>query len=194
MRRVAILGAGKIGSLIAVLLLSSTDYIVSVVDIDFSGDDQDRLDDADPNLKKLSCDVQDEQALAACFEAHQQDAVISCLPYYCNEVVAKIAKTHHLHYFDLTEDTQVTDAVKQFAQGAKTAFVPQCGLAPGFIGIAAHSIMKKFDSLDIVKLRVGALPINTSNSLQYAWDGAFRPSSHFCTVDTELAMIRAKTP
>lgn len=46
--------------------------------------------------------------------------------------------------------------------------MPQCGLAPGFISIVANDLMKHFDDLDTVKLRVGALPTNTSNGLQYA--------------------------
>src|SRR5690606_38815715 len=73
-----------------------------------------------------------------------------------------------LHYFDLTEDTKVTAEVKRIAKDAKTAFVPQCGLAPGFISIAAHHLMKKFDSVETVKMRVGALPENTSNALKYS--------------------------
>jgi len=54
------------------------------------------------------------------------------------------------------------------ATGASRAFVPQCGLAPGFISIAAAELITHFDSLRAVKLRVGALPQHPNNVLKYS--------------------------
>ena len=45
--------------------------------------------------------------------------------------------------------------------------MPQCGLAPGFISIAAHDLFKRFDSVQKLRLRVGALPQNPTNRLKY---------------------------
>ncbi|MGO1119785.1 saccharopine dehydrogenase family protein [Rhodovibrionaceae bacterium A322] len=45
--------------------------------------------------------------------------------------------------------------------------MPQCGLAPGFISIAAHDMATGFDEIQDVKLRVGALPLYPSNALKY---------------------------
>ncbi len=58
--------------------------------------------------------------------------------------------------------------MKQIAEGAESAFLPQCGLAPGFISIAANSLLKEFDSCRSAKLRVGALPQRASNALHYS--------------------------
>ncbi len=84
----------------------------------------------------------------------------------------------------MTEDVQTTNAVLEIAQNAKTAFVPQCGLAPGFISIIANHLMKNFPRLDTVKMRVGALPINISNALQYSltWstDGVINDFGNLC--------------
>lgn len=44
---------------------------------------------------------------------------------------------------------------------------PQCGLAPGFISIAAHDLFKRFDHVNKLRLRVGALPQNPTNRLKY---------------------------
>jgi hypothetical protein len=41
--------------------------------------------------------------------------------------------------------------------------MPQCGLAPGFIGIVAHHLAQGFDTLHEVKMRVGALPAFPTN-------------------------------
>ena len=94
--------------------------------------------------------------------------MISSLPYYCNVGVAKAARGAGAHYFDLTEDVEVTHEVIRIASGAPQAFVPQCGLAPGFISIAANELMSHFDTLRTVKLRVGALPQHPNNVLKYS--------------------------
>ena len=45
--------------------------------------------------------------------------------------------------------------------------MPQCGLAPGFISIAAHDLAGRFDELDEVRMRVGALTEHPTNGLRY---------------------------
>lgn len=168
MHKVLILGAGKIGSLISGLLAESGDYAVHVADVSTdvarSVVDAHRLD----NLQSFGIDARDTAALAAHLRAHPVEAVISSLPFYCNVGVAEVAKAAGAHYFDLTEDVAVTRAVRKLAAGADTAFVPQCGLAPGFISIAANELIKHFDELRSVKLRVGALPQHPNNVLKYS--------------------------
>lgn len=168
MYRVLITGAGKIGSLIACLLAESGDYQVHLADMNFEGADVQRLFDAVPSIKSVAMDVSCEDKLITYMQQNEIQAVISSLPYFVNVSVARAARSNNVHYFDLTEDTTVTQAVKEIAEGASSAFVPQCGLAPGFISIAANSLMKRFDELDTAKLRVGALPQHTNNALHYA--------------------------
>ena len=100
--------------------------------------------------------------------AHPVDALISSLPYYCNVGVAEAARQTGCHYFDLTEDVAVTRAVRASPTAPTTAFVPQCGLAPGFISIAANALIGHFEELRSVKLRVGALPQHPNNVLKYS--------------------------
>lgn len=168
MYNVMITGAGKIGSLIACLLADSGSYQVHMADVEFNGGDVKRLLEKFPEIKTVSLDVNDEKATQSYLEQHNIIAVISSLPYFLNTHVAKAAKAAKAHYFDLTEDTSVTEAVKEIAKGAETAFVPQCGLAPGFISIAANSLMKEFDECHHARLRVGALPQRANNSLHYS--------------------------
>lgn len=168
MYNVMITGAGKIGSLIACLLTDSGSYQVHLADVEFNGSDVTRLLAALPEIKTVALDVKDQQATQAYLEKHNIIAVISSLPYFLNTHVALAAKAAQAHYFDLTEDTSVTDAVKAIALNAKTAFVPQCGLAPGFITIAANSLMQEFDECHHARLRVGALPQRANNALHYS--------------------------
>jgi saccharopine dehydrogenase-like NADP-dependent oxidoreductase len=93
--------------------------------------------------------------------------VISCAPFHCNPLIAQRARHRGVHYFDLTEDVEVTQRVKELAEGSKTAFAPQCGLAPGFITIVANHLIRKMTAVQDLRLRVGALPRYPSNRLKY---------------------------
>src|SRR5690606_12924779 len=92
---------------------------------------------------------------------------VSALPFFLNVPVARAAREAGLHYFDLTEDVETTRQVMQIAAGARTAFMPQCGLAPGFVSIAAYDLARRFDSVETVRMRVGALPQFPTNALNY---------------------------
>src|SRR5215475_8280739 len=168
MHRVLILGAGKIGALISGLLAESGSYRVHLGDVDGAAAEAVVRAHATGNLTAFELDATNASALAAHLAAHPVDAVISSLPYYCNVGVAEAARRAHTHYFDLTEDVEVTRAVRAIATGAAHAFVPQCGLAPGFISIAAAELITHFDELRAVKLRVGALPQHPNNVLKYS--------------------------
>jgi saccharopine dehydrogenase-like NADP-dependent oxidoreductase len=168
MHRVLILGAGKIGALISGLLAESGAYKVQLADVDGAAADAVVRAHASPQLVPVTLDASDARALARHLDAHPVDAVISSLPYHCNVRVAEAARRARLHYFDLTEDVEVTRAVRAIAARAGQAFVPQCGLAPGFISIAAAELITHFDELRAVKLRVGALPQHPNNVLKYS--------------------------
>lgn len=168
MYNVMITGAGNIGSLIACMLADTGDYQVHLVDLDFNGSDARRLLAAMPEVKSIALDITDENACLDYMKKNRIMAVVSSLPYFLNPYVARVAKAAGAHYFDLTEDTSVTDSIKQLAEGAASAFLPQCGLAPGFVSIAANSLLKEFDTCRSAKLRVGALPERASNALHYS--------------------------
>lgn len=167
MHQVLVIGAGKIGSLISFLLSHSKDYVVHLADVHKENPHPVRLAEA-PNLHYSQLDARDSKAITAFLRKHKIEAILSSLPFYCNLPIAEAAAEEGIHYFDLTEDVETTKAVEALAKTTKSAFVPQCGLAPGFISIVAHDLMKNFPTLDTVKMRVGALPINISNALQYS--------------------------
>lgn len=184
MQDVLVLGAGKIGALISGLLSESGDYHVQLAD-SVSGVAADVVNAHDnPNVTAFHLDASDRDALTAHVRKHKPGALISSLPYYCNVAVAEVAKSEGLHYFDLTEDVAVTEAVRKLAQGSGQVFAPQCGLAPGFISIAANELIQHFDSLKSVKLRVGALPQHPNNVLKYSltWstDGVINEYGNLC--------------
>ena len=98
------------------------------------------------------------------------DAVLSCLPYRLNRRVAATAHRRAIHYFDLTEDVGTTRAVVELAATAKGLMAPQCGLAPGFIGIIGAAQVAAFETCRSLRLRVGALPQNPTGLMGYAFN------------------------
>lgn len=184
MQEILVLGAGKIGALISGLLADSGDYHVQLADKDRGVADDVVMAHGHDNLDAFTFDASDAAALTAHIRTHKPVALVSGLPYYCNLAVAQIARKEKLHYFDLTEDVSVTEEVRKLAEGAATVFVPQCGLAPGFISIAANEIIQHFDELKSVKLRVGALPQHPNNVLKYSltWstDGIINEYGNLC--------------
>ncbi|MEL6449277.1 MAG: saccharopine dehydrogenase NADP-binding domain-containing protein [Pseudomonadota bacterium] len=195
MHKVLILGAGKIGALISGLLADSGDYEVQLADADAEAARAVAAGHGLANVTPFALDATDSAALAAHIAEYTPGTLISSLPFFCNPPVAEAARNAGLHYFDLTEDVAVTEAVRGFAQGADTAFVPQCGLAPGFISIAANELISHFDEVRDVQLRVGALPQHPSNALKYAltWstDGVINEYANLCTsiVDGEPVQV-----
>jgi saccharopine dehydrogenase-like NADP-dependent oxidoreductase len=96
-------------------------------------------------------------------------SVVSALSYRFNLQVAGAALGCGASYFDLTEDIATAQGVRQLARSAAPGqvFMPQCGLAPGFISILGHHLTRSLDALDTVHMRVGALPQFPSNALNY---------------------------
>ena len=195
MHRVLVLGAGKIGALISGLLGESGGYSIQLADVD--GAAARSVADAHglPSVEAFELDASDGDLLAAHLDQNPAEAIISGLPYFCNEVVAQAARNHGSHYFDLTEDVEVTRRVRAIAEGSDRAFAPQCGLAPGFISIAANELMSHFDDVRSVKLRVGALPQHPNNVLKYSltWstDGLINEYGNMCqsVVDGQLVDV-----
>lgn len=192
MKDILLIGAGKIGDMIASLLTATGDYQVTVADRS-----RERLAviPALPRLKKLELDVADEAKLGGAMAG--KFAVLSAVPYNVTRHVAMAAKAANVHYLDLTEDVAVTKLVKTLSADATRAFIPQCGLAPGFISIVANDLARGFDKLDTVRMRVGALPQYPSNALNYnlTWstDGVINEYVQACEaiVDGSLCEVPA---
>ncbi|GAA0575192.1 saccharopine dehydrogenase family protein [Rhizomicrobium electricum] len=160
MKNVMLVGGGKIGVAIAEFLKGSGDYRVTVADRD--GDALARMP-GDVERRKVA--IEGAEAFAREIAGH--DIVLSATPYYLNATIAAAARAAGAHYLDLTEDVASTRAIKATAESADTAFIPQCGLAPGFISIVAYDLARKFDKLRDVSMRVGALPVFPTNALKY---------------------------
>ncbi|MGH3812665.1 MAG: saccharopine dehydrogenase C-terminal domain-containing protein [Pseudonocardiaceae bacterium] len=193
--RALVVGAGKIGTAIASLLASAPDYDVTVLD---------RSDQALRTTDGLGVrTVQGHTSDAALLRrlAGSNDMVLSAAPFHLTTSIARAAREAGAHYFDLTEDRASARAVAAMATDAPTVLMPlgvlmpQCGLAPGFVSVAAAALASSFDELRSVSMRVGALPQFPTNALKYnlTWstDGLINEYCNPCEaiVDGELREV-----
>ena len=159
LQSIAVLGLGKVGLLAAELLhrsgfaVTGLDRVSPMGGVAFAFKMQDMSDSA---------------SLQA--ELGHHDAVLSCLPYQLNTGIAKAAHAAGVHYFDLTEDVPTTQAIRDMSASSRGLMAPQCGLAPGFIGIVGADLIAQFDICRSCKMRVGALPQNPTGLMGYAFN------------------------
>lgn len=159
MQIIAVLGLGKVGTLAAELLheagfeVRGFDAAMPVRDLPFT---------------VQSIDVADGPTLTTALQS--VDGVLSCLPYHLNTGVAQAAHAAGIHYFDLTEDVPTTKAIIELSKTAKGLMAPQCGLAPGFVGIVGASLIAQFDDCRSCKMRVGALPQHPTGLMGYSFN------------------------
>ena len=159
MKSIAVLGLGKVGAL-AGQLLHDSGFAVTGVDLAA------RADAHEHAVERT--DVTDAAALDALFGG--VDAVLSCLPYHLNMRVADRAHAAGIHYFDLTEDVPTTEHIRALAKTSKGLMAPQCGLAPGFVGIVGAELISRFDECRSCRMRVGALPQHPTGLMGYAFN------------------------
>ncbi|MBM3600206.1 MAG: L-lysine dehydrogenase [Alphaproteobacteria bacterium] len=157
--KIAVLGLGRVGRL-AAILLDQAGFAVTGFD---------RQTPRQPGgFPAHKLDVASPDALADALSAHH--AVLSCLPYHLNLGVAAAAHRIGIHYLDLTEDVPTTTAIREMSSTAKGVMAPQCGLAPGFIGIVGASLARGFRRCRSIRMRVGALPQHPTGLLGYAFN------------------------
>jgi len=175
MKKILTLGLGKVGTLVAVLL--SKDFEVTGLD------KQQPHYYIDLPFEVLEGDVSDEAFMRKTLQGF--DAVVSALPYFLNKAVATIAHELGKHYFDLTEDLETTNYIRELGKTSKGVMVPQCGLAPGFIGIVGTDLTKTFTKLRDIELRVGALPRYPNGQMAYSftWSPAGVINEYLCDAE-----------
>ena len=84
--------------------------------------------------------------------------------------VARAAHGACIHYFDLTEDVADHPRHHRAEPDGRSVMAPQCGLAPGFVGIVGAAQVAALRSMPLLRLRVGALPQNPTGLMGYAFN------------------------
>jgi saccharopine dehydrogenase-like NADP-dependent oxidoreductase len=157
LRRVAVLGLGNVGHLVSEMLAGEGFDVVGA----------DANPSAHDGAQSRRLDAEDAAMVGELLD--DVDAVVSCLPYRYNARLAELAAARGVHYLDLTEDVPTSRVVQRLAADAPAALIPHCGLAPGYICILGGALERRFDAVDRLALRVGALPAAPNTELGYAF-------------------------
>lgn len=166
--RIAIFGAGKIGSATHQLIHEAP--VGSPLSMCKA-----HIFDADVRANELRGGQQLDVAALTSAELvqvlRQLDIkyVINALPYFLNVKLATVALEAGCHYLDFTEDDAAADAVHAlYATQDALKCATKCGLAPGFINYVGAELVAQLERLDeamwvtSLKIRVGALPVNVA--------------------------------
>lgn len=171
MKRLAVLGLGHIGSYVLEQLQAAG--VAEVHGFDLS------------NGYDLSDNSVLETIIPHC------DGVLASTPFFLNKQIATVCAKHAVDYFDLTESVEVTDYVKNL--GTSSKFITQCGLAPGMVSVIANHLASRFDSVEEIAVRVGALPKSAKNHLKYyrTWntEGLINEYIHPCPAIRDGRMV-----
>lgn len=175
-KKVAVVGAGKIGELIVALL--SPHHEVFVCDQNLKR----AKVVAGRTAKAIQVNANNSAALARVLKG--KDLTINSCPHFMNLPIARAAYNAGTSYIDLSEDVSTGDVIRKMAKKTNRYFVPRCGVAPGFIQIIANHMMRSYDEIERASLRVGALPENPTNALKYnlTWstDGLINEYGNSC--------------
>ena len=170
MKTIGVIGAGKIGKTIATYL-SSEGFTVKIADVEPKDIDG-----------FVQLDASDKTALTQFVKS--VDIIVSATLYHLNKGIADVCADTGVAYFDLTEDTEVSEHIR--LMNTSTFMMPQSGLAPGAVNIIASDLIRKFDTVEKVKMRVGALPKYPTNAMAYylTWstDGLINEYVNDCDV------------
>lgn len=161
-KNVLVVGAGRLGSAIIRRLQTSENYCVSIADPHVEALREAR----EMGIKGIELNV--TQYLPILKNALQNvSAVICAAPDFVTLDVARAAREVGCHYLDASENLSIRRQIAALANGASSAFVPGCGLAPGYVTTLAAKALRDADPHAQVTVYVGVLPQEKVNRLGY---------------------------
>ncbi len=111
-KQVMVIGAGKIGGAIALMLAATGDWQVTVADR--SAEQLAKLD-KHPAIEGLALDILNHGEVVNALKG--RFAVLSAAPFHLTGRIAEAAREAGVHYLDLTEDVATTRMVERLADG-----------------------------------------------------------------------------
>jgi|CXWL01.1.fsa_nt_gi lysine 6-dehydrogenase len=113
-------------------------------------------------------DASDPHAVATL--ATGADVLVSCVPYFLNLPLARMAVEVGTSFVDLGGNTEIVRqelALDAAARARGVAVVPDCGLGPGLINTLAVAAMEGMEQVDEVRIYDGGLPQHPEPPLGY---------------------------
>ncbi len=164
-----ILGSGKMGYALAYDLIRSEGVKQVIL-----------ADSNTKNLKHATKLLIDKKVIPVSLDVNNQDetleimkfvdVVVSCLPYNFNLQVASMCLIANRHFLDLGGNEDVLRQqfeLNDLAKKKNVIHMPDLGLAPGLVSLIALTEANNMDELYEIKIRVGGIPIEPKEPLNY---------------------------
>ncbi len=168
MNKVMVLGAGRVGRLIATEL--GRDCTVVVCD----NNTETRTLSALPNIQVELADLSIPAIIKLLIKRHEPDLVIGALPSVIGFQTLKAVIESNVNYVDISfmpEDPTVLDSL---AETKGLTVVVDCGVMPGLGNIIAGHAAAELDGCHTIKIYVGGVPLNPVPPFNYK--APFAPS------------------
>lgn len=178
MAKIAIIGAGRVGTAAAKILLTITDNEVVLIDTSEEALKAAYIACSDlpraahrvafsPTIPVETYVAYGKEQLESTLRSVSPNVIVCATPFSMNIMIAEIASRIGSHYIDFTEDNEVSKAINELNITSLT-FVPQTGLAPGLINYIGLSLFEDLGEPLRLDLRVGALPQVSFGPAHYA--------------------------
>ena len=168
--KILVLGAGRMGHGACFDLAHNSPEVevVTIADADFEKAQAVAENIKSEKVSAIQLDVSDFENSTSVMRGH--DAAISCVNYWYNLELAKVAIETGTNFCDLGGNNYVVDAqlaLDTEAKAASISIIPDCGLAPGMVSILAMHGVNRFNKIEEIHIRVGGLPQNPKPPLNY---------------------------
>ena len=167
--RVLVLGAGRMGlGTCFDLVRSPRVEAVTVADINRERAEAVVKQLASPRIRAATVDVTNLPEVIRMMRGHH--SVVSCVVYLHNLRLARAAIEARVNFCDLGGNNNIVSAelaLDTEARAAGIRIIPDCGLAPGMVSVLAVHGAKRFDQLEVLRIRVGGLPQKPQPPLNY---------------------------
>ena len=168
MSKFLVLGAGKMGAVLAKdLILSNDQSMVTLVDIDFERLKQARDFIASDRLVPLQRNIEDKSQREGLFK--EQEVVLAALLHKHSLVILEEAVKQGVHLIDLVGDKPLERlAYDEKAKKKGITVIPGCGVATGIDNICVGRGVSLLDETQEAMIYVGGNPIHARLPLKYS--------------------------
>ncbi|MGX5667978.1 saccharopine dehydrogenase family protein [Rhizobium daejeonense] len=158
--RMAIVGAGRLGTALAAMMAGTTEFSIEV--IDHSEDALERLAKRERSVRTRL--VRQREDLAGALA--NMDVTVAAVPDTARAYVAEAAVKAGTHYLDFAPARgRIRESLTALSH--TRAVFAGCGVSPGLIDNMANNLLKSFGPASDLIIRVGSIPRFPTNRLGY---------------------------
>lgn len=183
MTRLLICGAGRVGVATAAVFAHFPGYDVFLADNRFDCVEVNDWLSQQNHIRTIAIDVCQTDSLIEFCQANEIEVIVSTLLADMNQTIIEAALQCHIHYVDCSPKVlSINELLQKQISSGKSAFLPNCGLAPGWTGVIAHHFMQQMEEDIFCQVQVGVI----ADEMTYSLSGS---AKRFTLELTESASI-----